>query len=126
MSDQSPDHNNVPDKPGIYLRKDYAAACPQEHLAYIHCLQNNPGITSNRCLREWDEFNKCVSKVMPAHRKGETPPAAVAYWRNLQKDPYWGEVIDQLREFVGKLGFGSRRDSDSGPDGRDGNSNVSK
>lgn len=128
MEASSSERPYIPDKPGLYLRKDYAAACPQQHLAYLRCLQDNSGIPGTRCLEELGAFQQCVAQVLPPHKKGETPPAVVAYWRNLKNDPYWIGVVEQLKSLTGgwcSSSSGSGSSSSSHMDDNSSNSSSS-
>lgn len=82
----------------LYLRKDYTAACPQQHLAYLKCMKDSkswlPFQLSNACQEEWKAFAACKSRAKAVHvppeaakAAAERPSYAALLWQDFQREP---------------------------------------
>jgi hypothetical protein len=94
---------------------DYAARCPEQHLAYLRCLRDNRSIfTFNAfCGDEYGVFQACLDSVMPRPE----PPAASGFWQQLRHALDSSEALEALRSFVEPLwpgGGGGERGSSGG------------
>jgi hypothetical protein len=106
---------------GLYRRKDYAAACPEQHVAYLRCLQHSAPLSWNACKEEYDAFDTCVQSVTPAHLKTTGAMTSNA-WQQLKKDPLVLAIVSRVQELIGRLGFQTGNQGDGSSNGTSGSS----
>lgn len=92
-----------------YLRKDYAAACPQQHLAYLKCLKEAKSwIPSSimTCHDEYKAFAICKHRakeanagpVSPQQQEQAQQPVSTKLWNALQREPLYMAACMQVQE----------------------------
>lgn len=105
----------------MYLRADYAAACPGQHLAYLKCLKESkswvPFSSINACHDDYKAFANCKQRAkdfgkppQPADAGPEQSTAA-KLWADLQREPVYIAAKMSVQDALQKLGFGSSSSS---------------
>ena len=93
---------SVPNAPGFYNRKDYAAACKDLHIKLLHCYKQMSGINYEDCTPIHKEFWACVKEKQDQRRMQE--PAGVA-WQQLKAQ--WADMKKQWPDIKEKLQWSS-------------------
>lgn len=96
----------APDIPGMAHRKDYNAACPDQHLAWLKCIRDTNALKLSACKEEQEHLAACVNAAKPAHLQAGSATAAWNYWQQLKQDPTVLEVVDQVKAAAARLGLG--------------------
>lgn len=114
-----------------YLRKDYAAACPQQHVRYLKCLRDATGFTNvNACQDEYKAFAICkerakAANMTPVEHPVEETSTAQKLWQDLQREPLYIAAKMSVQDALQRLGFSSsdHGSTDSSSNGSIGSSN---
>jgi hypothetical protein len=123
----------APRMPSIYLRSDYTAACPAQHLAYLHCLQHAsasgwlPVTGPWTCNEERNALEACRAAARAAAAAGDPlagarEPSSTLLWREAQRQaaPVWQLVrshwAERFQEWGAAVrGWGSAARSSGAP-----------
>jgi uncharacterized membrane protein YgcG len=126
---EQPATNNIPypqapaqQQRSIYLRTNYAAACPTQHLAYLHCKLSSR--VPWACSEEQAAFETCQALARaladPLNQTSHVP-AWKLHWANIRHSPFWGElrtrVGAQMQGYAAALGHGGGDSDGSGESG---------
>jgi hypothetical protein len=89
----------IPNAPGFYNRKDYAAACKDLHIKLLHCYKQMSGISYEDCTPLYKEFWACVKdkqdQRMVQEPVGEAWKHLRAQWEDLKRQ--WPSVKEKLQ-----------------------------
>lgn len=113
----------------LYLRKDYSAACPAQHIAYLKCMKDSKSwlpFQGSICQDEWKAFAVCKNRAKAANIKptegaeaaGERPSFYALLWQDFQREPAVMAAKMAWRENLAKLGLGDYFGSSSSSDGQ--------
>jgi len=112
---------DAPRVKSLYLRKDYAAACPEQHLAYLHCLKAAKSWVPqsvNVCNDEYRAFAICKHRAKavngPDEDDGPQPSLASKLWQDLQREPFFIAAKLGAQEWMQRLGLSSPDSSSEG------------
>lgn len=104
----------------MYLRKDYAAACPEQHIAYLHCLKEAKSwlpTSITACHDEYKAFAICKHRAQAANGpppdEGPQPSTAEKLWADLQREPLFIAAKMGVQEWMHRLGLDGMFDSSS-------------
>jgi hypothetical protein len=113
----APATDNLPqfpaqDIPGMGHKKDYFAACPEQHLEWLTCIRDHAALQITACQQQQERLAACVQAAKPAHLKEGNTPAVLTYWDQFQQEPYVLEVVDRVKALAAQLGMGSSSKND--------------
>lgn len=102
----------------VFFRKDYAAACPQQHAAYLRCMQKVGMFSIDPCRAECDAFEACKQRARRANtpagaEQGPAVPLSTKLWEDVQRDPVVLAIKLHWQDMMSQLGCGSSSSSDS-------------
>jgi hypothetical protein len=103
-----------------FLRKDYAAACPEQHIAYLKCMKDSKSwvpTSINSCHDEYRAFAICKQRAKavngPPPGQEPRPGTFTKLWKALQQEPLYIAASLSMQSWMDKFGFSSAPDSSS-------------